>query len=338
MARDLLPDGIDRRHWKQLELNPDSCSANRARGPTPEVLEGSYHRVQDLFGPDSHTIVTGLSTLDATVHQTHAIRQIAHAARSHLLHVQDMQPTPLLAPLTLMEMGYRPPFLSKTLGGRAVVFLPGENNFEPLYRMELFRRRIYRIITGIPGLELLCNGYVTATKPMPEAEQSSYYVQGMVFSHPVPRGEVPVMQASAVITLARKTGKVCPESDGEDDTILHDGGAYERTQARFSRAKCDGTDGHPYVRVALHGIPDSMLTSADAPAHSILAQTHVDGRYFQLLGDGSIMIEREPEDRLFNDGVVRPAKKNEATQRIILALQNECCRHFPDATITRADG
>lgn len=207
MVEELLPPGISKSSWVQLEANPSAVAENRRRHGASTIVEGSYldMRVKNL------KVVTGLSSLDATSFLDHAIEEVRSALRDggYLFHVQDVRPGIGFGFREMQHMGYVLPYTAEIPQGAPdpLTYLVSRKSAEKKYIDvgELFRRNLGRTIQANPGMELLFNKWVTARRPISISPARWYFLNILLQTVPCfPPDNQSMEEVSAVVTVARK--------------------------------------------------------------------------------------------------------------------------------------
>ncbi len=193
--------------WLQMELNPQAVEINKKKNPSLPVMQGSYHRLQKQGVRSMFPVITGLSSLDATQHLAHAVKQIRDGLRDggSLFHVQDVRPGLDVVHRQLKELAAPEPYATQELQGPTAglnTVLTYKGQSERINVVELFRQRLGAVIQNTPGLELLENQWVTAGGKNKESKNDRQYSMGIYLELPADRS--PIQQASAVVTVARK--------------------------------------------------------------------------------------------------------------------------------------
>lgn len=209
MVNRLLPANTSA--WIQSDLNPASNVMNRASNSSARVADVSMFGLVDRFGPKKFDTVTGLSSIDGTIHLAEVMNQVSGVLKDggHFVHFQDVRPgfSPLVSYLN--ELGLQGPYLTESLVGAgnsmdlASIHLPNEG-FVGVG--EIFRRRVQQVLEASSDLEILYNGWVEArSKVVEEARITRAYHMNILLtlqSDSLPAGNF----ASGVVTVARKRG------------------------------------------------------------------------------------------------------------------------------------
>jgi hypothetical protein len=207
MTNALLPKTVDRKSWREVEINPLSVAKNQRLHPDSRIIQGSYQRLAEVLGENSVNLVAGLSSLDSTTNIDNVAEQIrlSLVEGGYLLHVQDIQPSPSTTLHELRTMGEGLPHVQfrNRYSSFGETFFVGNNHSEPISTTELFRRRMGRIFCPKNGFEQVLNHWITAA--VPSGRPDSYVFHGgkdLVLK--LPKGETQMDFASAVVTIARK--------------------------------------------------------------------------------------------------------------------------------------
>ena len=206
MVHQFLKPHINVSSWSEMDVNPNAVAENIRRHPDARVMAGSYLNLAETKGlPKKVSIVTGLSSLDATQFISQALNEIRQKLHTggFLLHIQDVRPG-LGTPVRELEhMGLQSPFCAYTLRSNVGIQEPlAYQTPEGLLSVgELFRRNLGRLIEQQHGMRLLVNHWISARRvpPNPELGGSAYYMNVHLRGIPHPIDEV-----SAVVTLAQR--------------------------------------------------------------------------------------------------------------------------------------
>ena len=166
MFNELMPPGLDRARWAQVEINPHSVASNRALHPEDRILEGDFRNlVQVLGGERVAKIVTGLSSLHSMmdIEGTLASARDVLEEGGYLLHIQDSLPSPYLAFDELEKRGLKPPFKA-IIGGEEDLF-PGlfylEEEGTLVSTTDLIQDRILRALDNIEWFDTKFHGWIS---------------------------------------------------------------------------------------------------------------------------------------------------------------------------------
>lgn len=203
MVECLLPSFCVQSSWLQMDINSKAVLENRRRHPSSVIVEGSYLDIGHAIGTKYFfDIVTGLSSLDSTAFVGVAIEQIRNTLQrgGYLFHMQDVRPGIGFGQREMQYMGYNPPyavdFAESEQGPAPIVFRSPAGSFSA---GELFRRNFVRAIQNTPGMELVLNQWITASKPL-RSSPGRQYALNMLLT----RSDIAVEEASAVVTVARR--------------------------------------------------------------------------------------------------------------------------------------
>lgn len=202
MVADFIPQN-SRPLFVQVETSSEAVGINKAAHSDLVIVQGSYlHLAQN--GIRNQSVITGLSSLDATQHMELALAQIRDALMTggYLLHVQDTRPGFNSVEQQLEKEGAHQPYNAEVLKQSPTnnVALRLETPRGRVDVIELFRRRLGDVINGTDGMELLFNEWVTASASTQE-KMSRFYDYGIVVGGADRSNE---NIASAVVTVARK--------------------------------------------------------------------------------------------------------------------------------------
>lgn len=209
MVEDLLQPHIDafKYNWTQIDVNPHAVSENKKRHPQSNIFQGSYHRLTEQGLSGRLSMVTGLSSLDATQFIPEAIEEIRQSLKigGFLLHIQDVRPGVGAGIREMRHLNIQPPYSVEGVFNRytrdidPISYHPCHN--ERFTTLEALRRQLDRAITQTPGMEIILNSWITAQRPISQQEfPGKKYYANMLLQMP----EL-TEQASVIATIARRT-------------------------------------------------------------------------------------------------------------------------------------